>query len=73
MLPNEPFHTAKAGATKGIVYVPDIFGVTSQAHQVRNESMLAEQRVPIPLVRRQSIINAQPQIHNPRTLQSQFT
>ncbi len=27
-------HTAKASTTKGIVYVPDIFGVTPQAHQV---------------------------------------
>lgn len=29
-----PTTTAKAGATRGIIYVPDIFGVTSQAHQV---------------------------------------
>ena len=34
--PTQP--TAKAGASRGIVYVPDIFGVTSQAHQVRTGS-----------------------------------
>lgn len=31
--------TAKPGATKGIIYVPDIFGVSSQAHQVINETI----------------------------------
>lgn len=29
--------TAKPGATKGIIYVPDIFGVSSQAHQVMTQ------------------------------------